>query len=112
LNVLITDTGQGFVPRWRRDPNVVRTHVPGAGADRVQVLGRGNPRVRLQLAFTSDAEYAALEAMVADGVTGTLDDPFGDGDTFSSVGLTDLTDPRRQGHAAWWEATAEFEIVQ
>ena len=112
IDVLITDSAEGMVPRWHREPNVVRQNIPGASADRVQVLGRGNPRVILRLAFSSDAAYAAIEAMVADGLTGTLDDPFGDGLVYSSVGLIDLSQPSRQGHAAWWEADAEFEIIQ
>lgn len=106
--VEITDR-QGFVPRWTREPNVVRTHIPGAGADRVQVLGRGNPRVRLTLWITDDAVYQALEAMVADGLTGLLEDPFGDGADFAPVALVDLARPVRRGWAAEWVAEAEFE---
>lgn len=108
FGVEVTD-GSGLVPRWERAPNVVRTHIPGAGADRVQVLGRGNPRVRLRLYVTSDAVYAALEAMVADGLTGLLADPFGDGADFTAVALVDLARPVRRGWAAEWEAEAEFE---
>jgi hypothetical protein len=109
---LLVEAADGFVARWRREPNVVRTHIPGAGADRVQVLGRGNPRVRLRLFFETDADYAALEALVADGQTGVLDDPFGDGLVYSNVGLIDLADPVRRSWGPEWEAQAEFEAVQ
>jgi hypothetical protein len=110
LNVDVSGTA-GFVPRWRREPNVVHTHIPGAAADRVQVLGRGNPRVRLRLSFADDDDYAALEAMVADGLTGALDDPFGDGLDYANVGLIDLSDPVRRAWGQEWEAEAEFEQV-
>jgi hypothetical protein len=111
LNVDVSGTA-GFVPRWRREPNVVHTHIPGANADRVQVLGRGNPLVTLRLYFTSDADYAALEAMLADGLTGTLDDPFGDGLSYAGVGLVDLSDPVRRSYLQEWEAAATFEQPQ
>jgi hypothetical protein len=109
LYVLADD---GFAPRWRREPNVVSTHIAGANADRVQILGRGNPRVRLRLSFDSDASYSALEAMVADGLTGVLADPFGDGLSYSNVALTALDDPTRRSYAQEWEATASFEQAQ
>lgn len=73
------------------------------------MLGRGNPRVRLRLYFTADADYAALEAMVADGLTGVLDDPFGDGLSYSGVALVALDDPTRRSYDEEWEAAAEFE---
>lgn len=109
--ILLVQTDDGYTPRWHREPNVVRTHIPGAGADRVQVLGRGNPLVSLRLYVESDADYAALEAMVADGQTGSLSDPFGDGLVYSNVGLVDLSDPVRRSWGQEWEATASFEQV-
>lgn len=108
LNVEAPD---GFAPRWRSEPNVVSTHIPGANADRVQVLGRGNPHVTLRLYVTTDADYLALAAMVGDGVTGTLTDPFGDGQVYSSVGLVDLSDPERRSYGQEWELAATFEQV-
>jgi hypothetical protein len=108
---LLVSADAGYVARWRREPNVVRTNIPGAGADRVQVLGRGNPRVTLGLFFETDADYAALEALVADGQTGSLVDPFGDGLTYANVGLVDLSDPVRRSWGPEWEATVEFEQV-
>jgi hypothetical protein len=109
---ILVEAPDGFAPRWRREPNVVRTHIPGANADRVQVLGRGNPMVTLQLYFEADADYLALEAMLADGVVGTLADPFGDGLSYANVGLVDLTAPQRRAYREEWEAAATFEQVQ
>jgi hypothetical protein len=109
--IILVEAPDGFAPRWRREPNVVRTHIPGANADRVQVMGRGNPLVTVQLYFTADADYAALEAMLADGVVGDLVDPFGDGLTFANVGLVDLSDPQRRAYGPEWEASATFEQI-
>lgn len=109
---ILVEAPDGFTNRWRREPNVVRTHLPGANADRVQVMGRGNPMVTLALYFEADADYLALEAMLADGVVGALVDPFGDGLSYTNVGLVDLTAPQRRSYAPEWEASATFEIVQ